>query len=59
MPNLILLLIGAALGAIASYLVLRNNPRHRAKLDAATDKAEAQAKAAAAQAKLKIDQLTD
>ena len=59
MPILIAFLIGAAIGAIASYLALRNNPRTRAKLDAATDKAEAQAKAAAAQAKLKIDQLTD
>lgn len=58
MPILITLLIGAAIGAIASYLVLRNNPRHRAKLDAATDKAEAQAQAAAAKAKLKIDELT-
>ena len=47
MPILIAFLIGAALGALASYLVLRNNPRHRAKLDAATDKAE-----------LKIEELT-
>ena len=47
MPILIAFLIGAALGALASYLALRNNPRTRAKLDAATDKAE-----------LKIEELT-
>lgn len=32
------IVIGVILGAAASYLVLRNNPRHRAKLDEQVDK---------------------
>lgn len=40
MTPIIVFIAGATLGAVASYLALRNNPRAKAKLDAATDKAE-------------------
>ena len=33
-------ILGVLVGAVASYLVLRNNPKYKAKLDAATDKVE-------------------
>lgn len=48
MTTIIVFIVGAALGAVASYLALRNNPRAKAKLDAATDKAE-----------LRVDKLGD
>lgn len=48
---------GIVIAAAATYLILRNNPGKRAKLDAVTDAAEAKAKDAAAKAKLKIEEL--
>lgn len=40
MTTLILIAVSYVLGAVTGYLVLRNNPKVKAALDTATDKAE-------------------
>jgi uncharacterized membrane-anchored protein YhcB (DUF1043 family) len=40
MEIIIAAVAGIAVGAVASYLVLRNNPKIEAKLDTLTDKIE-------------------
>lgn len=37
---MLLFIAGVVVGAVASYLVLRNNPALKAKVDVATDKVE-------------------
>jgi hypothetical protein len=37
-------IVGVVVGAVASYLVLRNNPKIEAKIDALTDKVDAKIK---------------